>query len=354
MNKKNNQTLQKITDLIPGILIALFVMFLGIDVAELIGYILLHIGHLSVGSETHVSGIFVAIIIGIMIRNTFDLSDILKKGISFSVKYALRAGIILLGLRLSLIEAVKLGAMGIPLILACIASGLFITLYLTNKMNQSSRLGTLIAGGTGICGVTAIMAISPVIEAKENEISYAVANITIFGLTGMILYPFLANILFVDDPIKAGLFLGTAIHDTAQVTGAALIYDQMYDTARVVDVATVTKLTRNLFIIIIIPFVSYLFFKSNNINEGENPQVKALPKWYTFIPLFVIGFLILSVTRTVGDVTLTNSGNAFGLFKLTTWENIYTYSSSFGTTNLLGMAMAGVGLSTNFRMFKGM
>src|SRR5690625_5118051 len=152
-------------------------MFLGIYGAEFIGYILIKIGLLSAGSKTPVSAIIVAIISGIMIRNTFDLSDIFKKGISFSVKYALRAGIILLGLRLSLLEAVKLGAMAIPLILACIASGLFITSYLTNKMNQSSRLGTLIAGGTGICGVTAIMAISPVIEAKENEISYAVANI---------------------------------------------------------------------------------------------------------------------------------------------------------------------------------
>src|SRR5690625_7205811 len=100
-------------------------MFLGIYGAEFIGYILIKIGLLSAGSKTPVSGIFVAIIIGIIIRNTIDLNDIFKKGISFSVKYALRAGIILLGLRLSLIEAVKLGAMGIPLILACIASGLF-------------------------------------------------------------------------------------------------------------------------------------------------------------------------------------------------------------------------------------
>lgn len=356
MSKRSKATrLKIITDLIPGLVISLAVMFIGIYGAELIGYMMIKMGLLQEGSKTPVSGIFVAIIIGIIIRNTINLSDIFKKGISFSVKYALRAGIILLGLRLSLIEAVKLGAMGIPLILACISSGLFITLYLTNKMKQSSRLGTLIAGGTGICGVTAIMAISPVIEAKENEISYAVANITIFGLTGMILYPFLANFLFIDDPIKAGLFLGTAIHDTAQVTGAALIYDQMYESAKVVDVATVTKLTRNLFIIVIIPFLSYLFFNNKNKNskiDGET-EIKVLPKWYTFIPLFVIGFLILSLVRTVGDITLGNSGNAFGLFAQSTWENIYNYSSSFGTTYLLGMAMAGVGLSTNFKMFKG-
>src|SRR5699024_7650841 len=351
----NHKILQAIAKLIPGLIISLAVMFIGIYGAELIGYMMIKMGLLQEGSKTPVSGIFVAIIVGIIIRNTINLSDVFKKGIAFSVKYALRAGIILLGLRLSLIEAVKLGAMGIPLILACISSGLFITLYLTNKMKQSSRLGTLIAGGTGICGVTAIMAISPVIEAKENEISYAVANITIFGLTGMILYPFLANFLFVDDPIKAGLFLGTAIHDTAQVTGAALIYDQMYESAKVVDVATVTKLTRNLFIIVIIPFLSYLFFNNKNKNsniDGES-EIKVLPKWYTFIPLFVIGFLILSLVRTIGDITLGNNGNAFGLFTQSTWENIYNYSSSFGTTYLLGMAMAGVGLSTNFKMFKG-
>src|SRR5690625_3493905 len=221
-------------------------------------------------------------------------------------------------------------------------------------MNHYIRLATLIASGTSICGVTAIMATSPVIKAKEDEISYAVANITIFGLTGMLLYPFLANFLFGDDPVKAGLFLGTAIHDTAQVTGAALIYDQLFQTEAVVEAATVTKLTRNLFIVAIIPLVSYLFFKNTVKKIGEDGTGKTfLPKWYTFIPLFVIGFLILSFVRTIGDATLENAGTALGLFAQDTWESIYTNLSSFGTTYLLGMAMAGVGLSTNFKMFKG-
>ncbi len=337
--------------IIPGLIICLAVMFLGIYGAEFIGFLMKKIGLLSIESKTPVSGIFVAIIVGIIIRNTIGLHKRFKEGVSFSVKYALRAGIILLGLRLSLVEAVKLGALGVPLIVACIASGLLLTLYLTNKMQQSTRLGTLIACGTGICGVTAIMATSPVIEAKEDEISYAVANITIFGLTGMVLYPFLANFLFAGDPIKAGMFLGTAIHDTAQVTGAALIYDQMYDVKKVVDVATVTKLTRNLFIIAIIPFVSYLYFKNSSKEEGNVRN--ELPKWYTFIPLFVIGFIFLSLLRTIGDVTLENIGAAFGVFTLSSWSAIYTNLSSFGTTYLLGMAMAGVGLSTNFNKFRG-
>src|SRR5699024_12704063 len=105
---------------------------------------------------------------------------IFKEGTVLSLKYALRLRIILLGLLLSLVEALKLGAWGVPLIVICISCGLAATLYFTKKLQQSERLGPLIACGTGICGVTAIMATSPVIEAKENEISYAVANITVF------------------------------------------------------------------------------------------------------------------------------------------------------------------------------
>src|SRR5699024_9616174 len=243
-----------------------------------------------------------------------------------------------------------LGAWGLPLIVICISCGLFITLFFTNKMKQSKRLGTLIAGGTGICGVTAIMAISPVIKEKDNEISYAVANITIFGLIGMLFYPYLAHVFFSEEPIKAGLFLGTAIHDTAQVTGAALIYSQMYDIPKVVDVATVTKLTRNLFIIAVIPFVSYLFYKGSS-NKGDK---NVIPKWYKLVPLFVLGFLFLSFVRTIGDVTVTKTGTAFGLFEPSTWENFYRFWSAFGSKYMLGLAMAGVGLSTDFKMFKGL
>lgn len=337
---------------IPGVFLCLVVMFIGIYGAELIGWLSIQLNLLPAGSASPISGIFVAIIVGILIRNLIGLHDMFMEGVAFSVKYALRAGIILLGLRLSLAEALKLGAWGIPLIVTCIAVGLIVTLYFTQKMQQSHRLGTLIACGTGICGVTAIMATSPVIKAKDNEISYAVANITIFGLVSMLVYPFLAHLFFSGDPIKAGLFLGTAVHDTAQVTGSALIYDQMYDMEKVVDVATVTKLTRNLFIIAVIPLVSYLFFK--NSNEEHQGSQNNLPKWYKLIPLFVIGFLFLALIRTIGDMTLTQSGSAFGFLNESTWESIYNNGSSFGTTYMLGMAMAGVGLSTNFNMFKGL
>lgn len=153
---------------------------------------------------------------------------------------------------------------------------------------------------------------------------------------------------FSEESIKAGLFLDTAIHDTAQVTSATLIYSQMYDIKKVVDVATVTKLTRNLFIIAVIPFISYLFFK------GSNKNSKIIPKWYKLIPFFAIEFLLLSFVRTLGDVTLTNLGQTFGILQESTWQYFYNTCSSLGSKYVLGLAMAGVGLSTDFNMFKGL
>ncbi|WP_232787061.1 YeiH family protein [Planococcus sp. MB-3u-03] len=290
--------IHRMVRLLPGLAICLVVIIVGIYGADAIGVALGAIGLLPEGGKSPVSGIFVAILLGILIRNTIGLQDIFIEGVGFAVKYALRIGIILLGLRLSLTEALTLGAWGLPLIIACISVGIGVTLFFTKQFGQSNRLGALIANGTGICGVTAIMATAPVIRAKENEISYAVANITIFGLLGMLFYPYLAHFFFADEPIKAGLFLGTAIHDTAQVTGAALMYEQMYGSTLALDVATITKLTRNLFIIVVIPLIAYLFFRSEGRVSGN------MPKWYKLFPFFILGFLFLSFIRTMGDATL--------------------------------------------------
>lgn len=348
----NEASTKKRTNPIPGLLLSAAVMIAGIFAARMIGVVLVASGFLPEGSGSPVSGIFTAILLGILIRNLLPLPDVVNAGIDFAVKYALRAGIILLGLRLSISEALKLGAWGLPLIIACISTGLFVTLYFTEKLKQSNRLGTLIATGTGICGVTAIMATAPVIKARENEISYAVANITIFGLIGMLFYPYLAHFFFADNPVKAGLFLGTAIHDTAQVTGAALIYAQLFDADEVIDIATITKLTRNVFIIAVIPFVSYLFFR--NRAKNDDGAAAPLPKWYKLFPLFILGFLLLSLLRSVGDASAESTGRAFGLFAPGSWQQFHSFWSSFGSTYMLGLAMAGVGLSTNLRAFKGM
>lgn len=332
-----------------GIALALVVTIVGNYGAQLVGQLLVSSNILPEGSASPISGIFVAILIGMILRNTIGIHNRFERGIQFTLKYGLRLGIILLGLRLSFAEAFKFGAWGLPIIVFSIGCGLIVTLYFTNKMKESLRLGALIAAGTSICGVTAIMAIAPVIEAKDDEISYAVGNITIFGLIGMLVYPYLAPLLFDGDAVQAGFFLGTAVHDTAQVTGSALIYSELHDAEEVINVATVTKLTRNLFLILVIPLLAFFFFKRDHGKTGDAPT---LPKWYKFIPGFVILFLLMSVVRTIGDVTLESSGLAFKILEKESWESFYNSATGLSSNYLLAMAMASVGLSTDLSKLK--
>src|SRR5690625_6685194 len=115
-------------------------MFDVIYAANFIGLLILNINLLPECSSSPVSGIFVAILIGILIRNFIGLHKVFIGGVMLSVKYALRAGIILLGLRLSLIEAVKLGAWGVPLIIACISCGLIRSEEHTSELQSRGHL----------------------------------------------------------------------------------------------------------------------------------------------------------------------------------------------------------------------
>lgn len=337
--------------LVPGILICVIVMIAGSFIAWVIGLAINLIQGFPLDRVSPISGIFVAVFLGLIVRNLLGVHEAFIEGVSFSIRTILKLGVILLGIRLSFMDVLILGAWGIPIILMCVGSGLIVTFWITNKMNQSQRLGTLIASGTGICGVTAIAAISPGIKANEEEVAYAIANITVFGLVAMFLYPFLAFTIFENDPLRAGLFLGTSIHDTAQVVGASMIYSQSYAMNQVVDIAITTKLTRNVLIILVVPLLSYYFLKKVK-NEGSNVFEDQQKKWFQHIPLFVVGFLGLALVRSVGDFGVKEYGVAYGVLSSNTWSFIYTNISTIGSSYLLGISMAAIGLSTNLSVFK--
>ena len=86
------------------------------------------------------------------------------------------------------------------------------------------------------------------------------ANITLFGIVGILLYPMIANFLFAKDSISAVIFLGASIHETAQVVGAGMIYSQQYSQSEVLEVSTLTKLVRNTAMVFVIPFMAILDF----------------------------------------------------------------------------------------------
>ncbi|QQK77789.1 putative sulfate exporter family transporter [Salicibibacter cibarius] len=344
-----HKSIRKISQLLPGLTLCLVVMAASLYIAKWLGVVINYFQGILDGGSSPISSIFVAIIMGILIRNVIGLHDDFQKGVNFSVKIVLKAGIILLGIRLSFLDVITLGAWGIPIILICVITGLFVTIWITAKLNQSHRLGTLTAVGTGICGVTAIVGTAPGIKANKEEITYSIGSITIFGIIAMFLYPYLAHWFFSDDPVRAGLFLGTAIHETAQVAGASLIYNQIFQSNEVVDVATISKLTRNTLLIAVVPLMSYYYLKTSNRSSTDGQERK---KWYQLIPLFVIGFLLMAIVRTIGDSGVQEYQLAFGILSPDQWQMVWESLNTFGSEYLLGIAMAAVGLSTNLRMFK--
>ena len=293
--------------------------------------------------KSPVSPILIAILAGLLIRNTVGLPRVYELGLQLSLKRLLRVGVALLGIRLSLGAVGAIGLVALPVVTICIITALVLVTGVSRVLGLPPRLGTLIAVGTAICGNTAIVATGPVINADEDEISYAVGTITVFGLIALMTYPFVSHSIFGGDPQLAGLFLGTAIHDTAQVAGAGLLYMQQYGAPEALDTATVTKLLRNLFMVAVIPLMAVYYHRS----DEERAKTKT-PPLTQMVPLFVFGFLALVLLRTVGDLGEAPFG---GVLTASAWE------SAIGTASVasgwcLTVAMAAVGLGTNLRQLR--
>lgn len=341
--------MSRLATLLPGVLASAAVMFAGFELAEWLGRALLASRGLTGSSP--VSGVPVAIVIGLLLRNSVALPASLAPGLRFCTTTILRLGIVLVGIKLSVIEMARLGLAGVPVVVAAIVTGLVFVTWFNRRLGLPPRLGTLIAAGTSICGVTAIVSTAPAIDADEREVAYAVANVVAFGLFGMLVYPYLAHAL-LPGSAAIGLFLGTAIHDTSQVVGAALTYRQIYADDAVLRVATVTKLTRNLFLAAVIPALTWMH--ARQAQAGAAGQTRRAMSWRSLVPTFVLGFVAMALVRSAGDAMLGSGGLALGVWDRQGWASLSSLlGDTIGARWLLGTAMAAVGLNTNFAVFKG-
>jgi len=325
---------KNIINIIPGVILALVFCLFSQGINNVIAIELFNT------LKSPISTAMIAILLGIVMGNAFTPRAGMMIGLDFTQQYILKLGIIFLGIRLSFGEFIKFGTIAIPLIVLCILSVLVLIKLLIKKVPISSRMSYLIAIGTSVCGATAIVATAPIINAKKTEVAYAIANITLFGVIAMLVYPYFAEWYFYGEPLKAGLFLGTAIHETSQVAAAGLIYDQQFNSPETLNVATVTKLIRNTFLIVMIPLFAFL----HNRGEGKGKSYSIL----NIFPYFVIGFIGMIVFRNVGDQVFTIENNNYE-----TWKMLISYIKSL-TAVLLTMAMAAVGISINLNELKSM
>ena len=315
---------------ISGIMLCIITAISAIYLSNYVGITLLEF------KKSPLSPIIFAILLGLIINNINIRLVKLEPGFKFCIKYLLKLGIIFLGIRLSLLDFVLYGSKSLIVVIPCILSTIIIISLLKNKFGVSENLSLLIAVGTSICGATAIVALAPSINAKKTEITYAIANITVFGLLAMFIYPIVANLVFSND-LSIGLFLGSSIHETAQVAGSGLIYAEQYSRQDVVGIATLTKLVRNTLMVIVIPYLAHRSLSNNN----TKPNVS------TIFPYFIIGFIVFGLVRTFGDYYFLTQNDSI----INNWNLIIQYIKKLAEF-LLIIAMAAIGYNTNFKHFK--
>ena len=347
---KNLFGTEKVLTVIPGTLVAVAVMLLSLLAAKYLGEFFKTQFNLQ---KSPVSTFLLAIILGMLLRNVIKFPKIFEPGFKFCVAKLLRLGIIFLGIRLSILAVAKIGLVAVIVVVVCITAGIVLASLYARIFKVSRRLGTLIAAGTAICGVSAIVATSPAIGAKEEETAYAISTITIFGLVATLLYPYLAELVLRLSLGQAGIFLGTAIHDTSQVTGAAFIYDQIWN-REVSRIAITTKLVRNTFMMAVIPILSVMYARQNSKAAdptGDAAGSKRVNVLKLF-PTFVLGFLAFAIFRSIGDAfTAGQSGRFLFWGSPESWTTFYSFIKD-AATYLLSIAIAAAGLSTQFSKLK--
>jgi uncharacterized integral membrane protein (TIGR00698 family) len=229
---------------------------------------------------------------GVVHRETNALSA----GLSFGATQLLQAAIVLLGAQISLGEVAHVGLGSVPVMLVTLTACLSVAALGGRLLRIDPELRTLIGVGTGICGASAIAAISSVTRPRATSIAYAISTIFLFNIVAVLAFPPLGHLLQMSQS-DFGLFAGTAVNDTSSVVAASAAYG--HDAA---DHAVVVKLTRTL---MIVPIAGFLAMRSG-LHAGS--RVCRLAR---LVPWFLIGFLVAATLHSTGLID-TGLGVALG------------------------------------------
>jgi uncharacterized integral membrane protein (TIGR00698 family) len=258
-------------------------------------------------------------------------------GLDWVMHTLLRTGIALVGLRLTWDGAGATVFIALPVVVACILTALGTSIVICRALGVSQPLSMLLAAGTAVCGCTAVVALTPITRAQPAETSIALGCVVIVGSMGMLSYPWLAHFIFGDDARAAGIFLGTAIHDTSQVIGAAMLYAQQFGLEQTAPVAALTKLLRNLSLLLLVPLFALM-----SRAAASDTATATQPSRAHVLPGFLIGFLVLAMTRTLGDAAFSDS-SVSGL-----WSGAIALALTCSEL-LLVCGMTAVGLSVSIK-----
>src|SRR5215472_3542699 len=301
--------------LIPGLLLLGGVGWLG----KLIEQSIARYGKAHHMALPNIEYVLWAILIGLVISNTVGIPEVFRPGLA-TYEFWLKAGIVLLGSRFLLGDVLKLGGVSLVLVAIEIALSLTFMTALGRAFGLKPKLTTLLAVGSSICGVSAIIATQGAIDADEEDSSFAIAAILTLGAISLFIFPLIGHWLRMSD-LSYGLWAGLGIDNTAEVTAAGNLYS---DAAG--KVAVLAKTARNAMIgFVVLGYAIHWAHKEKTAGVSN----KAAFLWNKF-PKFVLGFLLISAIATA---------HVFSKDQLTSLANLSRWAFL--------LTFAGVGLRTN-------
>jgi uncharacterized integral membrane protein (TIGR00698 family) len=306
---------------VPGVLLLIAVGLLG-KYAQL--------GWKSLARQEHwtvpdIEYVLWAIVFGLLVTNTVGLHRVFRPGVQ-TYEFWLKVGIVALGVRFVLGDIVRLGGISLVQILVDMVVAGAIILAAARLFGLSGKLGSLLAIGTSICGVSAIVAAKGAIRARNSDVGYAIAAILALGAVALFTLPLLGHGIGLTDH-EFGLWAGLAVDNTAETTATGYLYSEQAG-----KIAVLVKSTRNALIGFVVLGLA-LYWASRGQADHIAPGLRARASfiWEKF-PKFVLGFLAVSAIATAGWLSKGQSANIANVSK---WAFLLTF--------------AGVGLNTNIR-----
>ncbi|MGE5771451.1 MAG: YeiH family protein [Hyphomicrobiales bacterium] len=310
---------QRVVELLPGVALLLTIGYSG----KLIEQSINAYGKANHLAFPNIEYVLWAIVIGLIVSNTVGVPKIFKAGIA-TYEFFLKLGIVLLGVRFLVGDVLKLG--GISLV--AVALDLIMSIVLMTRLGRtfklSPKLTSLLAVGSSICGVSAIIAAKGAINAKDDA-SFAIAAILALGAIGLFTYPLIGHFVGFTDHAY-GLWAGLSIDNTAEAVAAGNLWSEQAG-----KIAVLAKTTRNSTIGFVVLAYAIYWAARGEARTVDNKLAFLCAKF----PKFVLGFLAVSLLATFGAFSKEQTAD---IANLSRWAFLLTF--------------AGVGLSTDFRVMR--
>jgi uncharacterized integral membrane protein (TIGR00698 family) len=229
------------------------------------------------------SPLTIAIVLGILLGNTIftRIAPACAPGVDFSKARLLRLGIVLYGFRITFQQIGDIGWAGVLVDMLVIAATFTLAVQLgTRVFGLDRQTSMLIGAGSAICGAAAVMATEPVVRGQANKVSVAVATVVIFGTVGMFLYPLLYPYLSLSEQ-GYGLYVGSTIHEVAQVVVAGKAVSEQAASAAVIE-----KMMR---VMMLAPFLVILSSRIG-LSDRETEKRPIMIPWFAVLFIAASGF----------------------------------------------------------------